>query len=123
MQEAKARKKVKSVRAHQKLAQKQDAVMNDTDVNEKAKFRALQKLYDKGVAIKRPRSVSVMSKKGGGVVKSKGGGGKNVKIVDRRMKKDMKSVERKGTRNFKRGEVGKKMAKERKKNKPKPVKK
>lgn len=86
-------------------------------MDEKAKLRALQKLYDKGVAVKRPRSVSVVAKKG-----SMGVGKKGVKIVDKRMKKDAKSTERTGTKNFKRGAGAKKAAVDRKKRRPKPVK-
>jgi len=120
--EAKARKKIKAVRAHQKLAQKQDAVLNDSDVGDKAKMKALQKLYDKGVSVKRPKSVTVVAGRGTGGGYSKGGKTKT-KIVDKRMKKDMKSTERSGNRNFRRGEAGKQAMKIRKKNKPKPVKK
>ncbi len=115
--EAKARKKMKAVRAHQKLSNKAEALSNDTDLDEKTKIRALQKLYDKGVAVKRPKSVSVVAKKG-----SMGVGKKGVKIVDRRMKKDSKSTERSGTRNFKRGAIGKIQRKERFKKNPPPKK-
>lgn len=104
------------------MAQKQDAVLNDGDVSEKAKMRALQKLYDKGVSVKRPRSVTVVAGRGTGSGNSKGGKTK-VKVVDKRMKKDMASNVRKGTHNHKRGAIGKKQAKERKKNRVAPVKK
>jgi AdoMet-dependent rRNA methyltransferase SPB1 len=102
--EAKARKKIKAVRAQQKLAAKMDGVANDTDISDKAKMRALQKLYDKGVSIKRPRAVTVVASKS----KGKAAGKKNVKVVDKRMKKDKDARIRTGNRNFKGGKKGKK---------------
>ena len=100
--EAKARKKIKLVRAAQKASNKADQVANDTDLSDKAKMRALQKLYDKGVAVKRPRAVSVIGRKGAV------GKGKGTKIVDKRMKKDHPATIRPGNRNFKGGKKGSK---------------
>ena len=64
---------------------------NDTDLSDKAKMRALQKLYDKGVSIKRPRAVTVVGRKGAM-------GKKGTKIVDKRMKKDHPAQIRPGNR-------------------------
>ena len=66
-------------------------VANDTDLSDKAKMRALQKLYDKGVSIKRPRAVTVVGRKGAM-------GKKGTKIVDKRMKKDHPAQIRPGNR-------------------------
>jgi len=97
--EAKARKKIKLVRAGQKAKNKADQVADDTDLTDKAKMRALQKLYDKGVSVKRPRSVTVIGRKGAM-------GKKGTKVVDKRMKKDHPSTTRPGNRNYKGGKKG-----------------
>ena len=77
--EAKARKKLKVVRAQQKLNSKADTLNNDADLDDKSKMRALQKLYDKGAAVRRPKSVTVIAKKGKGQAYGK----KGTKIVDK----------------------------------------
>ena len=58
---------------------KADTVNNDADLDERSKMKALQALYDKGAAVRRPKSVTVIAKKGRG----RAGGGKATKIVDK----------------------------------------
>ena len=77
--EAKARKKLKAVRAQSKLSRKADALSNDADLDDRSKMKALQKLYDKGAPVRRPKSVTVIAKKGKGQATGK----KGTKIVDK----------------------------------------
>ena len=51
----------------------------DADLDDKAKARALQKLYAKGAPVRRPKSVTVIAKKGKGPASPRRG----TKIVDR----------------------------------------
>lgn len=78
--EAMARKKRRVERLRKQQKAKIDSINNDEDMPDSAKLRAIQKLM-KGKALKRPRKVYVVGKKG-----RPGRSGHNVKMVDPRMK-------------------------------------
>lgn len=84
--EALARKKRRIERFRQQQKAKIDSINNDEDMNDSAKLKAIQKLM-KGSALKRPGKTYVVGKKGAK-------GGRGVKVVDRRLKKDKRGEKR-----------------------------
>eukprot|EP00164_Ancoracysta_twista_P007298 GFYU01010332.1.p1 GENE.GFYU01010332.1~~GFYU01010332.1.p1 ORF type:complete len:401 (-),score=175.03 GFYU01010332.1:119-1321(-) len=89
--EAKARKKAKSIKRIQKAQEKASQIYDQSDLSEKSKMKAIQKLYAKGdkKVNTKPRVVSVVAKKNqqGRIGKTKDG--KKVKMVDKRLKNDL----------------------------------
>lgn len=95
--EARARK---TRRAQVKLAaakKQAESIANSADMSESMKLKAISKAL-RGQTAKRPGKTYVVAKKGrGGKV-----GGKNVKVVDKRMKSDKRGLERAEKRKGKR---------------------
>ncbi|KAF6162046.1 hypothetical protein GIB67_002635 [Kingdonia uniflora] len=83
--QAKARKKRVTDRKLEKIRRKANTISDQTDIPEQSKGKMIEKLY-KRAAPKRPKKEYVVAKKG---VQVKAGKGKV--LVDRRMKKDMRS--------------------------------
>lgn len=86
--EARARK---TRRAQAKLAaakKQAESIANSSDLSESAKLKAISKAL-RGQTTKRPGKTYVVAKKGRG-----GKPGKNVKLVDKRMKSDKRGMER-----------------------------
>ena len=97
--EARARK---NKRARTKLAaakKKAEAVANSSEMSEAMKLKAISKAM-RGQDAKRPGKTYVVSKKGGGTK-----GGKGIKLVDKRMKNDQRSMDR-ATKKRKNGKKG-----------------
>ena len=78
--EALARKKRRVERLRQQQKAKIDSINNDEDLPDSAKLRAIQKLM-KGKNMKHPGKTYVVAKKG-----DSRRGGKNVELVDKRLK-------------------------------------
>ncbi|CAN0909166.1 AdoMet-dependent rRNA methyltransferase spb1, partial [Linum grandiflorum] len=95
--QAKARKKRAAMRKLDKIKKKANAISDQTEISEPSKSKMIDKLY-KNAAPKRPKKEYVVAKKG---VAVKGGKGKVV--VDRRMKKDVRGVSKKGKGGSKNG--------------------
>ncbi|PKA52535.1 AdoMet-dependent rRNA methyltransferase SPB1 [Apostasia shenzhenica] len=83
--EAKARKKRAAMKKLEKARKKADAISDQTDISERSKGKMIDQLYKKA-APKRPKKEYVVAKKG---VQVRAGKGKV--LVDRRMKKDMRT--------------------------------
>mmetsp|Transcript_65605 Transcript_65605/g.97143 ORF Transcript_65605/g.97143 Transcript_65605/m.97143 type:complete len:1026 (+) Transcript_65605:290-3367(+) len=97
--EARARK---NKRARTKLAaakKKAEAVANSSEMSEAMKLKAISKAM-RGQDAKNPGKTYVVSKKGGGTK-----GGKGIKLVDKRMRNDKRSMER-ASKKRKGGKVG-----------------
>eukprot|EP01100_Stratorugosa_tubuloviscum_P008357 TRINITY_DN347_c0_g1_i1.p1 TRINITY_DN347_c0_g1~~TRINITY_DN347_c0_g1_i1.p1 ORF type:complete len:896 (+),score=444.59 TRINITY_DN347_c0_g1_i1:103-2790(+) len=102
--EAKARKKRRMMRRLEKINARANVISDSTEMNEKQKVREMQKLYKGHLNKMKPRSVYVVRKKFQGnsrintskvaAKKSKGNarGPTKVKIVDKRMKKDLRAA-------------------------------
>ena len=84
--EALARKKRRIERFRQQQKAKIDSINNDEDMTDSAKLKAIQKLM-KGGVLKHPGKTYVVGKKGAK-------GGRGVKVVDRRLKKDKRAEKR-----------------------------
>ncbi|KAK8941008.1 hypothetical protein KSP39_PZI010452 [Platanthera zijinensis] len=83
--QAKQRKQQVAMKKMEKARKKADVISDQTDVSERSKTKMIEHLYKKA-APKKPKKEYVVAKKG---VAVKGGTGKVV--VDRRMKKDMRT--------------------------------
>jgi len=97
--EARARK---NKRARTKLAaakKKAEAVANSSEMSEAMKLKAISKAM-RGQDATRPGKTYVVSKRGGGTK-----GGKGIKLVDKRMKNDKRSMDR-ATKKRKKGKSG-----------------
>ncbi|CAN1255935.1 AdoMet-dependent rRNA methyltransferase spb1 [Linum perenne] len=95
--QAKARKRRAEMRKLDKVKKKANAISDQTEISDRSKSKMIDKLY-KNAAPKRPKKEYVVAKKG---VAVKGGKGKVV--VDRRMKKDVRGVSKKGKGGSKKG--------------------
>ncbi len=100
--EARARKKMKIARKLEKLKQKAQVIANQEDISEASKFRQIEKMYKKEKATKREEKKYVIAKSFNSSKRMKKHG-KNVRFVDRRMKKDIRAERRakKKSRGFK----------------------
>lgn len=86
VEEAKARKKKRLVKAMQKIKTKAQ-VIADQDINEQTKMKQIQKMYAKEKAKHKEEKTYVVNR---AFNASKGGKvGRNTKLVDARLKKDM----------------------------------
>lgn len=83
--EAKARKKRATLRKLEKVRKKANFISDQADISDRSKRKMIEQLYSKAVP-KRPEKEYVVAKKG---VQVKAGKGKV--LVDRRMKKDVRS--------------------------------
>uniref|UniRef100_UPI00358F16AD pre-rRNA 2'-O-ribose RNA methyltransferase FTSJ3-like n=1 Tax=Myxine glutinosa TaxID=7769 RepID=UPI00358F16AD len=91
--EAKARKKKQLVKRMEKARKKAEVVSDTVDVSEKEKVAQIKSIYKKaGVAKKRREVTYVVAKKGLGGQSGRPGGVKgHYRMVDRRLKKDMRA--------------------------------
>uniref|UniRef100_A0A3B5KUN9 pre-rRNA processing protein FTSJ3 n=1 Tax=Xiphophorus couchianus TaxID=32473 RepID=A0A3B5KUN9_9TELE len=108
--EAKARKKRRMLKKMEQAKKKAEAVVNTADISEREKMAQLKSIYKKAGVKKEKREVTyLVAKKGVGKKVSRPRGVKGLfKVVDGRMKKDMRGVQRKEQRGKgKRGKGGK----------------
>lgn len=94
--EAKARKKKRLAKAMNKIKNKATVIAEQQEISEGSKMRQIQKLYKKEKAKNKEEKSYVVSRNFNNV-----GGGKtprNVKAVDRRMKKDRRATKAKAKR-------------------------
>lgn len=84
--QAKARKKRVAMRKLEKVRKKANVISDQTDINERSKTKLIGQLYKKAMP-KKPKKEYVLAKKGVQVKAP----GKGKVLVDRRMKKDMRS--------------------------------
>lgn len=98
--EAKARKKRRMLKKMEQAKKKAEAVVNTADISEREKMAQLKSIYKKAGVKKEKREVTyVVAKKGVGKKVGRPRGVKGLfKVVDGRMKKDMRGVQRKEQR-------------------------
>ncbi|GAA6104062.1 pre-rRNA 2'-O-ribose RNA methyltransferase FTSJ3 [Tachysurus ichikawai] len=118
--EAKARKKRRMLKKMEQAKKKAEAVVNTVDISEREKMAQLRSIYKKAGVGKEKREVTyVVAKKGAGRKVRRPPGVKGVfRVVDSRMKKDLRGKQpgdqrnqakggRKGGKGGKRGKAGK----------------
>ncbi|MBN3298569.1 SPB1 protein, partial [Amia calva] len=98
--EAKARKKRRMLKKMEQAKKKAEAVVNTVDISEREKMAQLKGIYKKAGLGREKREVTyVVSKRGGGRKVPRPAGVKGVfKVVDGRMKKDLRAMKRKEQR-------------------------
>ncbi|XP_034438296.1 pre-rRNA 2'-O-ribose RNA methyltransferase FTSJ3 isoform X1 [Hippoglossus hippoglossus] len=98
--EAKARKKRRMLKKMEQAKKRAEAVVNTVDITEREKMAQLKSIYKKAGIGKEKREVTyVVTKKGAGKKVSRPPGVKGVfKVVDGRMKKDLRGTKRKEQR-------------------------
>ncbi|KAM9000128.1 pre-rRNA 2'-O-ribose RNA methyltransferase FTSJ3 [Sarcophilus harrisii] len=98
--EAKARKKRRMLKKMEQTKRKAEAVVNTVDISEREKMAQLRSLYKKAGFGKEKRQVTyVVAKKGvGRKVRRPAGVKGHFKVVDTRMKKDLRAQQRKEQR-------------------------
>ncbi|KAF4391681.1 hypothetical protein CsatB_023113 [Cannabis sativa] len=99
--EAKARKKRVAMKRLEKVRKKANIISDQADISDRSKSKQIEQLYRKAEP-KRPKKELVVAKKG---VQVRVGKGK--KLVDPRMKKDLRASKAKGKGNPKKGKTGK----------------
>ncbi|CAI9724792.1 pre-rRNA 2' [Octopus vulgaris] len=108
--EAKIRKKLRMTKKLQKVRKRAETITDCVDTSEREKWLKIKEIYKKaGLLTKQKKEVSyVISKKGGGTKGAKPKG--PFKVVDRRLKKDKRSMKAKNNQK-KKGGKGKKKVK------------
>lgn len=94
--EAKNRKKKKMLKQMDKLKQKAQVIVNQDDMGEVSKIREIEKLYKKEMIKNQPKKKYVIARANQKVA---GKNSKNLKFVDKRLKKDKRSLKRAERRN------------------------
>ena len=89
--EAIARRKRRLSQKLEKLKPKAEAIANQTDISESIKLQALQKLYKKEITVNAPKKKYVVTRSHHKDRKSLRKGGRNVRFVDKRLKKDKRA--------------------------------
>lgn len=95
--EAKAKKKLRTAKKVEKLRKQTEVLVDSTEMSPQEKARAIEQLYKQQRALSKEKisKTYLVSKKGGGKVtaahKGKVVGKKKVKLVDRRLKKDLRA--------------------------------
>jgi len=97
--EAKARKKKLLSRKLDKIKKQANYIVNQEEINEKVKVRHIEKLYKKEMNKNKKKTKYVVTTNKNGFSKSKGKG-KNVKYVDKRMKKDAQAKKRRDKKKY-----------------------
>ncbi|XP_013924548.1 PREDICTED: pre-rRNA processing protein FTSJ3 [Thamnophis sirtalis] len=95
--EAKARKKRRMLKKLEQMKKKAESVVNTVDISEREKTAQLRSIYKKaGIGNEKRQVTYVVAKKGGGrKVRRPAGVKGHFKVVDRRLKKDMRSQKHK----------------------------
>ncbi|KAJ8374384.1 hypothetical protein SKAU_G00049640 [Synaphobranchus kaupii] len=98
--EAKARKKRRMLKKMEQAKKKAEAVVNTVDISERERMVQLKSIYKKAGVGKEKREVTyVVAKKGAGRKVRRPAGVKGIfRVVDGRMKKDMRGLQRKEQR-------------------------
>uniref|UniRef100_A0A674P9P7 pre-rRNA processing protein FTSJ3 n=1 Tax=Takifugu rubripes TaxID=31033 RepID=A0A674P9P7_TAKRU len=98
--EAKARKKRRMLKKMEQAKKKAEAVVNTVDISEREKMAQLKSIYKKAGVGKEKREVTyIVTKKGAGRKVRRPPGVKGAfKVVDSRLKKDMRGMQRKDQR-------------------------
>ncbi|KAJ8278332.1 hypothetical protein GJAV_G00086470 [Gymnothorax javanicus] len=106
--EAKARKKRRMLKKMEQAKKKAEAVVNTVDISERERMAQLKSIYKKAGVGKEKREVTyVVAKKGAGRKVRRPAGVKGMfRVVDARMKKDMKGLQRKEQRKGGKGGKG-----------------
>lgn len=94
--EAKNRKKKKMLKAMDKLKKKAQTIVNQDDMGEVSKIREIEKLYKKEMIKNQPKKKYVIARANQKVA---GKNSKSLKFVDKRLKKDKRSLKRAERRN------------------------
>jgi AdoMet-dependent rRNA methyltransferase SPB1 len=118
--EARARKKKRALQKLKQAKTKAAAIASNPDMTERDKIKAIAKACKGKGEVSRPGKVYAVIKKGGssmatGKGKNKAPGNAKVKFVDKRLKKDTRSMKAKNKRGAKGGKGGKKKARASKK--------
>ena len=90
--EARARKKMRATKVADKTRKRAAAIAESEEMDERAKAKAVERVFAKAT-VRKPSSVYVMASKGGTSSQGPRGGAK-VKVVDRRLKSDKKGATR-----------------------------
>jgi len=101
--EAKNRKKRKIAKQMQKVKKKAESIVNQEEINERSKVQQIEKLYKKELSKFKEKKKYVVSRKYKQDSRSQRKGGKNVKFVDGRMKKEVRAQKRRDKKNGKKG--------------------
>ncbi len=98
--EAKARKKNKLAKRLDRVKKKAQAISNQDDINEFSKVKQIEKIYRKELNKTKEKKRYIVARSNR---KNMGKNSRNVKFVDRRLKKDTKALKRAEKRNTKKG--------------------
>ena len=92
---------MKAKKTLEKVKSKANVIMNDEEISEHSKTKALKQLYKNQIHKVKPQSVYLVRKKfqkGKSKIGPKSKGSTNYKVVDPRMKKDLKNMKSKSKR-------------------------
>jgi AdoMet-dependent rRNA methyltransferase SPB1 len=92
--EAIARKKRRLSKKLDSLKPKAEAIANQTDISESIKVKQLQKLYKKEINNHKPQKKYIVSRNFHKDRKSLRKGGRNIRFVDKRLKKDKRALKK-----------------------------